>query len=152
MNTHFCVCCVYDCSLKDFCVHMHASSQLGGKHCVQEKLACARVYSKLYYFFGSVFLTITKLFCFGENLTRKPVTFSFFLLKICQYNSNSKMKKMSFTLVLVVGPGCQDQTLWLDQQEWEEQKGRLVFSFKKKQKNCSSAARKSVTIKLKHIL
>lgn len=79
MNTHFCVCCVYDCSLKDFCVHMHASSQLGAKHCVQEKLACARVYSKLYYFFGSVFLTITKLFCFGENLTRKPVT----LLSFC---------------------------------------------------------------------
>lgn len=37
------------------------------------ELACARVYSKVDYVFGSVLLTITKSFCFGENSTRKPM-------------------------------------------------------------------------------
>lgn len=55
------------------CVHVFASSLWVGSHCVPGELACARVYSKVDYIFGSILLTITKSFCFGENSTRKPM-------------------------------------------------------------------------------
>lgn len=72
-----CVCVLVMCLCQQFegflCVHVFASSLWVGSHCVPGELACARVYSKVDYIFGSILLTITKSFCFGENSTRKPM-------------------------------------------------------------------------------
>ena len=56
-------------------------------------LTSARVYSKVDYVFGSILLTVTKSFCFGENSTRKPVCL-LSLLTICQVSSNSQTEEM----------------------------------------------------------
>lgn len=67
--------------LKEFLsVRMFASCLWGRSHCVSGQLTSARVYSKVDYVFGSVWLTITKSFCFRENSTRKPMC----LLSLCR--------------------------------------------------------------------
>ncbi len=77
---YLCVMCLC-LGFKGFlCVHTFTSSLQGGNHCVLGELACARVYSKVDYVFGSILLTITKSFCFGENSTRKPMC----LLSLCR--------------------------------------------------------------------
>lgn len=97
-----CVCVMCLClQFKGFlCVHMFASSQWGENHCVLGEPACARVYSKVDYVFGSVLLTITKSFCFGENSTRKPVS----LLSLCRRSASinpiAKWRKRLFFLSL----------------------------------------------------
>lgn len=84
VNTCVCVMCLC-LQFKGFlCVHMFAPSQWGENHCVLGEPACARVYSKVDYVFGSVLLTITKSFCFGENSTRKPVS----LLSLCRRSAS----------------------------------------------------------------
>lgn len=65
--------------------HMFACSQRERKHCARGEPACARVYSKVDYAFGSVLLTITKRFCFWREFQLKACTFTFAMQKICQY-------------------------------------------------------------------
>lgn len=134
VNTCVCVMCLC-LQFKGFlCVHMFASSQWGENHCVLGEPACARVYSKVDYVFGSVLLTITKSFCFGENSTRKPVS----LLSLCRRSASINPIA---SLVLVDGPeasSCQDQTSWLHKQEWRNKREDGSF-FNSKHPLCFSA-------------
>lgn len=76
------------------------SSPWGGNHCVLGELACARVYSKVDYVFGSILLTITKSFCFRENSTRKSMCSHSLCRESASFTPIARRRKGFFTVVL----------------------------------------------------